>query len=535
MQNLTSMQTAYWFGRQSKEKLGGVAAYLYAEFLCGSLEIPRLEAAVKLVLEKQPMLRVKITEDGLQHVDNNRKNNAIICDDLTSLGSGERENFQSEKRNSWTHGAVAPESDSVFAISVTKRTSEECILHVKADMIAVDPNSFRIFIEQLAAIYDGGLAGITEPETTFFDWLKNVENDGELAVQMRLDRQYWQEKLSAIAPVPELPQSSDSYGTEPANKRYSCMLNERERESLAVSARELRVTTSSLSLALFAYCLGKALGQQCFRINVPMFWRNSYDHDVDSIIGEFTNVLILSVDLKKPSNLQELIVGIHDQLIEMIDHSSYPGVNLMRDLSRYHGSAQTAPIVFTAALDISGGELFSERVKRTFGKLNYVISQGPHVALDAQLAAHENGLLVNWDARLDALPEEWVEAFFKDFVASLKFAGSKANFLNKALNHNGLKDDDDYTSQMIVFLLKRLGLQLPSGTDITFQRMTLTPSSEQNLIKFINQHIPNANISTEILKSLTTTKELSELLRQRSNDESETIAQVFLQAVNLTS
>ena len=37
--------------------------------------------------------------------------------------------------------------------------------------------------------------------------------------------------------------------------------------------------------------------------------------------------------------------------------------------------------------------------------MNWVISQGPQVALDAQVAHVDDGILVNWDIRLDALPK----------------------------------------------------------------------------------------------------------------------------------
>ena len=81
----------------------------------------------------------------------------------------------------------------------------------------------------------------------------------------------------------------------------------------------------------------------------------------------------------------------------------------MRDLSRQRGSMQTAPVVFTAGLGLAGGELFSKTVGRVFGPMNWVISQSPEVAIDAQVAACDGGILVNWDLRLDAVPESGPE------------------------------------------------------------------------------------------------------------------------------
>ena len=49
--------------------------------------------------------------------------------------------------------------------------------------------------------------------------------------------------------------------------------------------------------------------------------------------------------------------------------------------------------------------------------MNWVISQGPQVALDAQIVSADGGVLINWDIRLDALPQDWIMQLFNDFVA----------------------------------------------------------------------------------------------------------------------
>ena len=43
--------------------------------------------------------------------------------------------------------------------------------------------------------------------------------------------------------------------------------------------------------------------------------------------------------------------------------------------------------------------------------MNWVISQGPQVALDAQVAHVDDGILVNWDIRLDALHQRMDHEF----------------------------------------------------------------------------------------------------------------------------
>jgi len=52
--------------------------------------------------------------------------------------------------------------------------------------------------------------------------------------------------------------------------------------------------------------------------------------------------------------------------------------------------------------------------------MDWAISQGPHVALDAQVASYDGRILVNWDIRLDALPRDWITTLFDRFITLLK-------------------------------------------------------------------------------------------------------------------
>ena len=122
-------------------------------------------------------------------------------------------------------------------------------------------------------------------------------------------------------------------------------------------------------------------------------------------------------------------------------------MNVLRDLSRYHGSAQIAPVVFTAALDLENDNLLSERVRRIFGSMNWVISQGPQVALDAQVAHVDDGILVNWDIRLDALPKEWITNLFESFIHLLKNLAAHPEQLNTQIINSAQNTSSDRTSQ----------------------------------------------------------------------------------------
>ena len=249
--------------------------------------------------------------------------------------------------------------------------------------------------------------------------------------------------------------------------RLSTWLQPDEHQALRRIAREQRITFSSMILGMFAMALGNSTGDRKFRLNVPLFWRHPLVNDVQRIVGDFVNLVILDVDLTITESLGALCQNLASQMLELLEHSAYSGVNLMRDLSRHHGSPQLSPVVFTAALDLPNGDLFSPRVQRAFGTMNWAISQGPQVALDAQIVSFEGGILINWDIRLDALPQEWVTKLFDRFVSSLKDAVDDPRIMARPMTlvpslSQGTKVEQPLSPMQRAYLFGRTA-QLPLG------------------------------------------------------------------------
>jgi mycobactin phenyloxazoline synthetase len=145
-----------------------------------------------------------------------------------------------------------------------------------------------------------------------------------------------------------------------------------------------------------------------------MFDRRPLHPDVDSLVGDFTSSVMLDVDLTETRTFAERAKDAQDRMHRAAAHSSYSGVEVLRDLSRDQGSQVLAPVVFTSALDL--GELFGQDVERCLGEPVWIVSQGPQVLLDAQITELHDGLLVNWDVRADAFPDGVPSAMFAVFT-----------------------------------------------------------------------------------------------------------------------
>lgn len=437
MQELSSMQAAHWVGRSSTAVLGHVAAHLYVEFDGPSLDPERLQTALQRLGRHHPMLRLRVDETGTQDIDISGFL-FFDVDDIRALPSEKRTRHLEQKRKTWTTQKLDLAAGQVIAVSLTLLPDGKARLHIDTDMIAIDPRSFLIVMEDLARLYEddetaAGIASQTGSSTGYFDWLNRVRTNPDRAQKREQDRQWWRTRLSKIPPAPPLLLQTTDGSTTANSDRLAAWLSPEERVRLETTARHGGMTISTLALGLFAAVLGETLKTDQFRLSVPTFWRDPVVDDVETMVGEFSNVLVLSIDCAKPNSYRQLCSQIGAEMIDLLAHSAYPGVNIMRDLSRHHGSMQLSPVVFTSGFGVPGGNLFSERVTRVFGKMGWAISQGAQVALDAQFAPLDDGILINWDIRREALPDDFIQHLFDDYVSLLRTIAQQPEHLDSSL------------------------------------------------------------------------------------------------------
>ena len=151
---------------------------------------------------------------------------------------------------------------------------------------------------------------------------------------------------------------------------------------------------------------------------MPLFGREALHPDVDRLVGDFTSSLLLDIDLTGATTAAARAHAVQDAMRTAAAHSAYPGLSVLRDLSRYRGAPVLAPVVFTSALGL--GELFCRDVTEAFGAPGWIISQGRRCSLDAQVTEFDGGVLVNWDVREDVFPAGVIDAMFAHHIDELR-------------------------------------------------------------------------------------------------------------------
>ncbi|UWW08196.1 non-ribosomal peptide synthetase [Mycolicibacterium brumae] len=461
---LAPIQHALWLGRNAEQALGGVAPHLYVEFDSvgsdiapglfgartsplepggdiapglfgartsplepggdiapglfgartsplepgGAVDPQRLRVAAAALARRHPMLRVQILPDGLQRITD--RSLPVTINDLRELDTATADARLAEIRDRNSHQMLDGE---VLQISLSLLPGGRSRLHVDMDMSAADAVSYRNFMADLAALYNG--AQLPDLEYTYRQYRAALTAENGVR---DADRQWWAERIPTLPEPPAPPLTPASEQTDPRRtvRRWHFFTAE-QRESLFTAAQRRGVTPAMAIAGCYAGTLARWSTSEHFLLNLPMFGREPYHRDVDKLVGDFTTSLMLDVDLTDADTPAQRGRVLQESMRASAAHSSYSGLSVLRDLTRLRGVPALAPFVFTSALGL--GDLFAGEVTDAFGDCVWHISQGPQVLLDAQATPFDGGLLINWDVREEAFRSGVADAMFADHIAEL--------------------------------------------------------------------------------------------------------------------
>ena len=412
---LAPMQHAMWVGRHDSQPLGGVAGHLYVEFDGEATDPVRLRQAAADLAKRHPMLRVRFLSDGNQQIDpvQGRADFPVTVHDFRDLTESDAEARLDDLRKTKSHQQL---DGQVLELTLTMLPGGRSRLHVDLDMQAADAMSYRTLMADLAKLYHG--EQLPELRYTYREYRhETARREAGPQPAVDADRDWWAQRIPELPDPPSLPYSTLKGASRNSIRRWQ-WFDPRTRDALFAHARAHGVTPAMMFAAAFAHCLQCWSSTSRFLLNVPLFGREAYHPDVDSLVGDFTSSLLLDIDLAGATDAASRALAVQDAMRTAATHSNYSGLSVLRDLGRYRGTPVLAPVVFTSALGL--GELFSDDVIEAFGTPEWIISQGPQVALDAQVTEFDGGVLVNWDVREDVFPAGVIDAMFAHHVDELQ-------------------------------------------------------------------------------------------------------------------
>ncbi|MBF4995678.1 amino acid adenylation domain-containing protein [Nocardia sp. BSTN01] len=406
---LATMQHAYWVGRRQDQRLGGVAAHLYVEFDGRGLDAERMGRAVERLVRRHPQLRVQFTDAGTQRVLPEPLLPVFSVEDLRAAADPDTE--LERLRQDKSHQRMDVEAGQVIDITLTLLPGGAHRVHVDVDMLAGDALSYRRILDDLAALYD---SDADPADTVGYTFREYLDARARHAPDNSAAQAWWEQRLADLPDIPSLPVLAEDERADPSRSiRLHHWFEPEAKAGFDKLAHSHGVTPAVALATVFAEAIARWSARQRFLLNVPLFDREPLHDDIDRVVGDFTNSVLVDVDAHAPESMVARAKRLQRELHTCAVHSGYEGLDVLRDLGRLRGGPVTPSVVFTSGLDL--GELFSERVTTLFGEPVWILSQGPQVDLDAQVAELGGGLLVNWDVRRDAMPEGVVTAMFAEF------------------------------------------------------------------------------------------------------------------------
>ncbi len=408
---LTEVQYAYWAGRNKNQTLGGFGCHCYVELDGGPIDTERLKKAWSLLLVRHPMLRVKFLDDGTQQYMDKPYNDEITVYDLRNYDSEKEEKELLSIRSYLSHRQFHIELGEVAGLGVALLSGERHRIFFDIDLLVADVHSFQVILNDLGALYKGTLS--SGPSFHFGKYLRNEAE--RKSAEIENDRSYWHERLDDMPLAPKLPLAKEpALIKEPYFTARRRELPASVWSKLKEKTSEYCVTPSMMLLCAYGLAVANYSENQDFLINIPTFNRNTEIDGIENAVADFTRLSLLSFHRKSGESFIDTVRRTAADFYEMMEHSAYSGVDIIRALNKKYGQeTPVAPVVFACNTETS---LTDEIVESTLGKWNYIISQTPQVWLDFQMYIDHGSLVLKWDSVKELFDPEFLDLMFSDFT-----------------------------------------------------------------------------------------------------------------------
>lgn len=412
---LTEIQKAYWIGRKGIYDSQEVSTHYYFEIENTDFDIAKFKQAFQAFLLNHDMMRAIILEDGERQV--------VLKDippytlpeyHFEELGPDQIDDQIDEIRQQLAHRIFKPEEWPLFDIRISVLPDKKVRLHLCFDNIIFDGWSIFFFFHEINQMYNQDQYPIRQPEIIFRDYVLAVEELKNTAA-FELDKEYWMKRLEALPPAPELPtQESEIQTFEHLEYRLPESKWARIKKHLSQLGG---ITPSVFLITAYAEILATWSKHQKFTINLTRFNRMPMHPDINQVVGDFTSLTLLEIDLqtKKSSSFIESCRSIQRQLLKDLEHSLFCGVQVQRELGKRYQNHQGVlmPVVFTSSL---GLKLDQTAGRNWFENRIYSSSETPQVWLDHQVTEEKGNLVLIWDYVKELFPAGMVAEMFDAYI-----------------------------------------------------------------------------------------------------------------------
>ena len=409
---LTDIQSAYLLGRRKDFAYGSIACHIYMEIKYDrEFDTEKASEIWQKIYENHEMLHSVINKDGYQVILKDFPALNVNCNDYSNNIDGESEFLKI--RESLSHKIYDTEKTPLFTVAFSK-FADKTIMHFSIEFIIADWMSIWTILSQFEELYYGKNENLEKVNVSFRDYIISSTKIKD-TISYENDKNYWLEKIATIPKALQLPMSSDAdknkYSENVRFGRKNMSLSKEKWDNFKSICSKIGITPTSAIMTAYASVLERWSKNKKFSINMTVLNRLPIHKDIGKVIGDFTSIDIVDINMSKKESFSEYVKQVNKTLFENLDHRFYSGVEVLRELTRQKGSEYAfMPIVFTSAIGLINNDMTNLK-----GEMTYGISQTPQVFIDCQVMDGVFGLQVNWDYRKDVFEDTLIDDMFNVF------------------------------------------------------------------------------------------------------------------------
>jgi aspartate racemase len=389
--------------------------------MSGPLDVAALRRAAEAIVQRHEVLRTTFANERGEPVPVIHPSMPVdlVRIDLRGLDPVRQQDRLRFQMSEQTRRPIDIVEGPLLRLALVQMSEEAHVLLFTIHHIASDGWSSRVFLHELARLYEAFTAGRPSPlaELTiqyvdFARWQRAWLSGDVLERQLA----YWRRQLSGLAPL-DLPFDRPRGPVQTfAGRSVSFTLPADLSADLKATSRELGVTLFMLLLAAFKSLVYLYTDQRDIAVGSPSL--NRVRPEVEPLIGFFVNTVVLRTRLEGTMTFRELVARVRETTLEAFAHQDVPFEQLVaeiqprRDLSR-HALFQVVFVLQDNPVErqeIAGLTLRQLEVESTHVKFDLVVNVWP--AQDA--------LVVWWEYNSDLFEASTIGQMSADFEALLR-------------------------------------------------------------------------------------------------------------------
>lgn len=310
----------------------------------GDLNLSIIEKALKFIVDRHAVLRtlfeIEKSGEAVQKVFINRDVNFKVVDASTWS--------EEDCTNEINKHADMPfdiENEAVFRFILLRKSANENILLLLFHHIVFDLWSFEIMLRELGFVYKTlsnnqriSLPLLKQNYTDFvYKQLEMIQTP-----QIETDVEFWKKELEGELPILRLPYKKKRSALQTFE---GDALNFPVTKSLYTKLKSLAlnedVTLFVLMLSVYNVFLSRYTGLKDIIVGVPTVGRKEPVYQ--SVVGYFTNILALRLDLSGDPTFRSLVSNCRRKVLNAFEHQYLPFPLLVQRL-KTHRDASTSPV-----------------------------------------------------------------------------------------------------------------------------------------------------------------------------------------------